>query len=104
MTGAWSGAEAAEAEEMDWFESCLACQIGTTWCGFTGEAGDGPMSTKEDSYMSGVGNRMAVVLYPDLGLTRRQPSSGNQDEEFSFRHVAFEDTARHLKGSYPGGN
>lgn len=54
--------------------------------------------------MSGAGDRMGVVLVPELGLTRRQPGLGNRDDEFRFRHAKFEDTARHLKGSFPGGD
>lgn len=54
--------------------------------------------------MSGAGNWTGVVLFPELGLTGRQPGLGNRDNEFSFRHAEFEDTARHLKGRFPGGD
>jgi len=49
MTGAWTRAKAVEAKEMDGSERCLRCHMGTTWSGFAGEAGDGWVSTKEDS-------------------------------------------------------
>lgn len=54
--------------------------------------------------MSRVGNWMGAVLFLKLGLIRRGLGLENQNDEFSFRHVEIEDTARHLKGRFPVGN
>lgn len=49
-------------------------------------------------------NWMGVVLFLELGLSGRGLGLENKDDKFSFRHVKFEETAGHLKGSFPAGN
>jgi len=47
---------------------------------------------------------MGVVLFLELGLSGRGLGLENKDDEFSFRYVEFEETACHLKGSFPVSN
>lgn len=49
--------------------------------------------------MSGTYNWMGVVLFLELGLTRRGLGLENKDE-FSCRHAEFEEIGCHLKGSF----